>query len=74
MSSWRNDVLLDCFQVPKGVMLTHKNLVGTLNSIVLSIPLSANSYDAYLGYLPLAHVLELLCELLMCMNGVKVNN
>jgi long-subunit acyl-CoA synthetase (AMP-forming) len=55
-------------------MLTHKNLVGTLNSIVLSIPLSANSYDAYLGYLPLAHVLELLCELLMCMNGVKVNN
>jgi long-subunit acyl-CoA synthetase (AMP-forming) len=55
-------------------MLTHKNLVATLNSIVLSIPLSANSYDAYLGYLPLAHVLELLCELLMCMNGVKVNN
>ena len=53
-------------------MLTHRNLVATLNSILLSIQLSTTKNDAYLGYLPLAHVLELLCELLMCMNGVKV--
>ena len=60
-------------KVPKGVMLTHRNLVATLTSIIIGIGLHGNKSDAYLAYLPLAHVLELLCELLMCMNGIKVS-
>jgi len=54
-------------------MLTHRNLVATLTSIIIGIGLHGTKSDAYLAYLPLAHVLELLCELLMCMNGIRVS-
>ena len=55
-------------------MLTHRNLIATLNSIMLAIGLQGTKSDAYLAYLPLAHVLELICELMMCVYGVKVNH
>ena len=61
-------------QVPKGVMLTHRNLIATLTSIILTAGISGTTSDAYLAYLPLAHVLELICELMVCMNGVRVKS
>ena len=60
---------------PKGVMLTHSNLVHALMSLT-GLGESAigeiKSSDAYIGYLPLAHVLELLAENLMLLLGVPI--
>ena len=63
--------------VPKGVVLTHKNLYSTLTSIARTLdicgpPFNAGANDTYLAFLPVAHVLELLCESIMLMTGVKI--
>jgi len=58
--------------VPKGVVLTHKNLFSTLTSIARTLELKTETYDTYLAFLPLAHVLELLCECTMFMLGVRI--
>eukprot|EP01116_Phalansterium_solitarium_P017363 TRINITY_DN4259_c0_g1_i1.p1 TRINITY_DN4259_c0_g1~~TRINITY_DN4259_c0_g1_i1.p1 ORF type:complete len:703 (-),score=275.79 TRINITY_DN4259_c0_g1_i1:242-2350(-) len=58
---------------PKGVMLTHANMVamlGATESIVK--PMGIGRTDAYVAYLPLAHVLEFILEHLMMFNGVPV--
>jgi long-chain acyl-CoA synthetase len=45
---------------PKGVMLTHKNLLSTMKGYLDGItPLPT---DVFIGYLPLAHSFELLVE------------
>lgn len=44
--------------VPKGVILTHENIVSTLKGFTDVVPTKPN--DVYLAYLPLAHVFELL--------------
>merc|ERR1712123_505296 len=46
--------------VPKGVVLTHGNMLNTLPD------------DMYIAYLPLAHVLELIGESMMVVWGVGV--
>jgi len=56
--------------VPKGVMLSHKNLIATSTCIMFLEDFDAD--DVYIGYLPLAHVLELLSECTMLMFGVPV--
>lgn len=56
--------------VPKGVILTHRNLIATSTCIMFLHPLNAN--DIYIAYLPLAHVLEMLSEFTMFTLGVKV--
>ena len=43
---------------PKGVMLTHRNLVSSV--VAYSVVMQVKSHDVYLAYLPLAHVLELM--------------
>jgi len=55
---------------PKGVILTHKNLVSALNSLVYCF--NAIDGDTYIAYLPLAHVLELLAESMMVLWGVQI--
>ena len=55
---------------PKGVMLSHKNLVSALSSLLNVSPFKPK--DRYIGYLPLAHVLELLSEVSCLMCGVKI--
>jgi len=61
--------------VPKGVVLTHSNLVQALYCIIptacdaLGTP---KAYDCYLAILPLAHVLELLAENLMLVMGIPI--
>jgi long-chain acyl-CoA synthetase len=50
--------------VPKGVVLPHEALVTTVKAFhfVVQPPVEG---DIYLGYLPLAHILELLSEMTM---------
>ncbi len=60
---------------PKGVMLTHQNLVSSVLSLCgfaeASVGKVANN-DVYIGYLPLAHVLELLAENVMLLMGIGI--
>jgi len=56
--------------VPKGVILTHGNLISTSTCIMFLVKFRPD--DIYIGYLPLAHVLELLSECTMMMFGVAV--
>ena len=61
--------------MPKGVVLSHGNLVQALHSI---IPTASGALgprqdsDRYIAILPLAHVLELLAENLMLVLGVPI--
>ena len=60
---------------PKGVMITHGNMVNALFSLIGLAELACgvtNNEDVYIGYLPLAHVLELLAESTMLIIGVSV--
>ena len=62
--------------VPKGVILSHRNILATLTSVFLSMDLAAaggsGPNEIYFCFLPLAHVLELLCEHIMLMYGAKL--
>merc|ERR1712025_1567859 len=56
-------------------MLTHSNMVSALFSLVGLAERTVNSIkddDKYIGYLPLAHVLELLAEHTMYILGVGI--
>lgn len=59
--------------LPKGVMITHGNLMATVASAVDRIPyFGRRPDDVYIGYLPLAHVLELMAELACLTGGVPI--
>eukprot|EP00850_Spirogloea_muscicola_P008364 SM000044S16011 [mRNA] locus=s44:538830:543829:- [translate_table: standard] len=47
--------------LPKGVMMSHQNLVSTIAGVLAVVP-DLGPSDVYLAYLPLAHVLELAAE------------
>jgi long-chain acyl-CoA synthetase len=56
---------------PKGVMLTHANLVGEANSVLAIIKI--DSTDALLGILPMFHVLAQMANLFLPLfNGARV--
>ena len=56
---------------PKGVMLTHANLVGEANSVLAVMKIS--SEDALLGILPMFHVLAQMANLFLPLfNGARV--
>ena len=57
--------------VPKGVMISHRNLVAT-STTILFLREFDNERDMYIAYLPLAHVLELLSECTMLLLGVPI--
>ncbi|CAN1127974.1 Long chain acyl-CoA synthetase 8 [Linum perenne] len=57
--------------LPKGVMITHGNIVSTVAAVMTVIP-NLGSNDVYLAYLPLAHVLELAAESLMLASGIGI--
>ena len=57
--------------VPKGVMISHKNLVGT-STTILCLRKFDNIKDMYITYYPLAHFLELLSECPMLLLGVPI--
>ena len=58
---------------PKGVIITHANIVSSLNSFLyLLMNFKITDDDLYIGYLPLAHVLELIGENMMMVFGVAI--
>ncbi|CAN7939551.1 unnamed protein product [Ixodes hexagonus] len=74
----RDDVVLIMYtsgttSIPKGVMVTHRNILATLKGLSVNCQsLGIFCNDAYIAYLPLAHILELLIECLCIGLGVKV--
>ncbi|XP_054709782.1 long-chain-fatty-acid--CoA ligase 4-like isoform X2 [Uloborus diversus] len=57
--------------IPKGVMLTHKNMVTTATGLLDCIPKLAPD-DSYIGYLPLAHAFEIAAECFFFVMGIPV--
>ncbi|KAJ3035192.1 long-chain fatty acid-CoA ligase [Rhizophlyctis rosea] len=57
---------------PKGVELTHKNVMASIAGIERIIGDFVTHEDSYIGYLPLAHVLELVLEHYVLLRGVRI--
>lgn len=57
--------------MPKGVMMSHANLVATIAGVMAIVP-DVSSADLYIAYLPLAHVLELVAETGLSALGVAI--
>ncbi|GJN13692.1 hypothetical protein PR202_gb00424 [Eleusine coracana subsp. coracana] len=57
--------------LPKGVMMTHRNVLATLSAVMTIVP-ALGKKDIYLAYLPLAHILELAAEALMAAVGASI--
>merc|ERR1712142_394639 len=59
----------------KGVMIQHSNLIASIAGLSSRLSISGLTFDqsdVYIGYLPLAHVLELAAENVLIFNGCKV--
>ncbi|XP_043377698.1 long-chain-fatty-acid--CoA ligase 3 isoform X4 [Chelonia mydas] len=57
--------------LPKGVMISHSNLIAGITGMAERIP-HLGEKDIYIGYLPLAHVLELSAELVCLSHGCRI--
>ena len=58
---------------PKGVMLTHANIIIDGSAIILQLGEHApTKTDVMMSFLPLAHMLERLCEVTVYINGGSV--
>ncbi|KAK1879718.1 Long-chain-fatty-acid--CoA ligase 3 [Dissostichus eleginoides] len=57
--------------IPKGVMVSHGNIIAGITGMAERIP-NLNESDIYIGYLPLAHVLELSAELVCISHGCSI--
>ncbi|GAA6222941.1 long-chain-fatty-acid--CoA ligase 3-like isoform X1 [Lates japonicus] len=57
--------------IPKGVMISHGNIIAGITGMAERIP-DLNETDTYIGYLPLAHVLELSAELVCISHGCRI--
>uniref|UniRef100_A0A671M8D8 long-chain-fatty-acid--CoA ligase n=1 Tax=Sinocyclocheilus anshuiensis TaxID=1608454 RepID=A0A671M8D8_9TELE len=57
--------------VPKGVMISHSNIIAGVTGMAERIP-SLGEDDTYIGYLPLAHVLELSAEMVCLAHGCRI--
>ncbi|WVY93338.1 hypothetical protein V8G54_032426 [Vigna mungo] len=57
--------------LPKGVMITHGNMVATTAAVMTVIP-NLGSKDVYMAYLPLAHVFEMAAESVMLTAGCAI--
>uniref|UniRef100_A0A7N8XRY5 long-chain-fatty-acid--CoA ligase n=1 Tax=Mastacembelus armatus TaxID=205130 RepID=A0A7N8XRY5_9TELE len=57
--------------IPKGVMISHGNIIAGITGMAERIP-NLNESDTYIGYLPLAHVLELSAELVCISHGCRI--
>ncbi|MFT7087598.1 MAG: long-chain acyl-CoA synthetase [Rickettsiales bacterium] len=58
--------------VPKGVEITHKNLISQINSTAKCFPLNKNE-DVALSFLPLAHIFERMVVLYYISQGITVH-
>jgi len=57
---------------PKGVMMTHGNLLASVRALPIRLGELRENREIYVGYLPIAHVLELVAELSMLMTGIRL--
>lgn len=57
--------------VPKGVLITHRNVVGSLAGC-LQTKIAAHEGTVYISYLPLAHVLERLLHAAVLQVGGRI--
>uniref|UniRef100_A0A8D0ASG7 long-chain-fatty-acid--CoA ligase n=1 Tax=Sander lucioperca TaxID=283035 RepID=A0A8D0ASG7_SANLU len=57
--------------IPKGVMISHSNIIACITGMAERIP-NLCEEDTYIGYLPLAHVLELSAELVCFSHGCRI--
>lgn len=57
--------------IPKGVMITHKNVLATIGGF-FAVAHSMAGKSVYMAYLPLAHVLELAAETFFFSIGVTI--
>ncbi|KAF9461401.1 long-chain-fatty-acid-CoA-ligase [Collybia nuda] len=55
---------------PKGVTITHANLIASVGAVFTLLGHHFSYDDAYLAYLPLAHVLEYIVEMSMLFIGM----
>lgn len=61
--------------VPKGVMITHRNVMSCargFDGILPNVALTEDEPDVYISYLPAAHVLELASECYLSSLGVQI--
>lgn len=56
---------------PKGVMITHSQIVACAASVDVALEVDPG-VDTYLGYLPLAHIMELMAEFMMISVGCAI--
>ncbi|KAJ3017646.1 UNVERIFIED_CONTAM: long-chain fatty acid-CoA ligase [Siphonaria sp. JEL0065] len=57
---------------PKGVMLTHANIIGAVSGNTNLARHYFNENETYLAFLPLAHILEFCVEVTYLYNGVSI--
>ncbi|XP_048758010.2 long-chain-fatty-acid--CoA ligase 1-like isoform X2 [Ostrea edulis] len=59
---------------PKGVMLTHANLITNMSSVTCMAlkAVSVEQSDVHISYLPLAHMFERGMEIICFMHGVRI--
>ena len=54
-------------------MITHRNVFKCLNSWLYQLNgIQIRASDRWIGYLPLAHILELLAEMMMLVFGIPI--
>ncbi|XP_073256579.1 long-chain-fatty-acid--CoA ligase 4-like [Porites lutea] len=58
--------------LPKGVIIPHGSLVAAMTGIVSRVHPKVSEKDVYVGYLPLAHVLELVAETGILAQGASI--
>lgn len=58
--------------VPKGVVLSHRNIFSVLSSLLLTLDTEYDADEVYIAFLPLAHVLELLVESTLYLYGTRI--
>lgn len=57
---------------PKGVILTHANLVATVAAVSVALKDYISDEDSMLAYLPLAHILEFVVECFVLYRGITI--
>ncbi len=57
---------------PKGVMISHGNILTSSRSLISRLGHVDLGKDKMIAYLPLAHVLELVCEIVCLVNGISI--
>jgi long-chain acyl-CoA synthetase len=58
--------------IPKGVQIRHRNLVASVAGVGEGLELEPGPDQSYIGFLPLAHILETTAELYMLTAGSRI--